>query len=177
MTGRAHCQCQVAFFSSLGDLLKTPYQFDQVLNNFVLGGESEDESENSTPAATVYESEESSDGGDLAVIQPTPAPVHLLLVSLLEHICSLYVQDTNKRNQVFKGTILAEYTILPEISSLMASHSDQHDRKNILVQVWSLKYLFEAQSQYTIIDFVDLILYFRCFFFFFFCFFFGGGGF
>ncbi len=128
MTGRTHGQRQVAFFLFFGELLKTPYRVDQVLNTFILGGDSEDESENSTPAATVYESEESSDGGDLAVIQPTPAPVHLLLVSLLEHICSLYVQDTNKRNQVFKGSILSEYTIFPEIYR-MASHCGQCDRK------------------------------------------------
>ena len=71
--------------------------------NVILGGHSGDDSEYSLPATTVPDSDESSDGGDLAVVQPTPAPIHLLLVSLLEHICSLYVQDTKKRSQVFKG--------------------------------------------------------------------------
>ncbi len=75
--------------------------------NVILGGDSGDDSEYSLQATTVPDSDESSDGGDLAVVQPTPAPIHLLLVSLLEHICSLYVQDTKKRSQVFKGNIVA----------------------------------------------------------------------
>lgn len=46
------------------------------------------------------------DSNSKALVQASNnAPYHLLLVSMLEHVCSVYVSEPSKSRQVFKGEL------------------------------------------------------------------------
>ena len=46
------------------------------------------------------------DSNSIALVQTSGnAPYHLLLVSMLEHVCSVYVSEPTKSRQVFKGKL------------------------------------------------------------------------
>jgi hypothetical protein len=67
----------------------------------------EPDSSQSTVDMSDKESElEKTDNGKEGSVLPSRVPSHLLMISILEHLCLMYAQDSDKGKQLFQGMYL-----------------------------------------------------------------------